>query len=422
MTDTLPAGLTPTAASGSGWTTQINGSTVTATRSDALAVGTTYPALTITVNVAANVTASLTNTATVSGGGELNTANDTASDSATITPMPDLTIAKSHSGTFKQSDTGDTYTITVGNAGSASTSGTVTVTDTLPTGLTPTAASGTGWTASISGSTVTATRNDALSGGASYSALTVTVSVAANAAASVTNTAAVAGGGEINTANDSASDTTTITSLQASLAGFVYLDTANSGQRLNSLNVAKPGIVGVTVKLLSQSAQGSWGEVSGKSPIQTGANGSYSFTGLPAGDYRIQVVPPANFIDGQDTAGKIGGSTRGTVTQDQIEVQLNGGENGTDYNFAVQGLRASLVSNRLFLASTPAVDKLLAQFASSTTAASVTGPQLQATSAAQSVNASAPAMLLASNAKPSATSVNVLMARYPAMLLASHRR
>ena len=122
-----------------------------------------------------------------------------------------MTISLSHTGNFQQGDSADNYTITVNNVGAGPTTGQVTVTDTLPTGLTPTAASGTGWTTSISGQTVTATRSDVLAAGASYPALTVTVSVASNAPASVTNTATVAGGGELNTTNDSASDPTTIT-------------------------------------------------------------------------------------------------------------------------------------------------------------------------------------------------------------------
>ena len=57
-----------------------------------LAAGGSYPPLTLTVNVAANAPASVTNTATVSGGGEINTANDTATDLTTITQLPDLTV------------------------------------------------------------------------------------------------------------------------------------------------------------------------------------------------------------------------------------------------------------------------------------------------------------------------------------------
>ena len=69
------------------------------------------------MNVAGNAPACVTNSVTVSGGGELNTANDTASDPTTIGPGPDLTIAKTHIGNFTQSQIGATYTITVSNVG-----------------------------------------------------------------------------------------------------------------------------------------------------------------------------------------------------------------------------------------------------------------------------------------------------------------
>jgi len=359
VTDTLPTGLAPTAASGTGWTTQISGSTVTATRSDVLAAGATYPALTVTVSVAANAAASVTNTASVAGGGEVNTANDSASDPTTIAAMPDLTIAASHSGNFKQGDSADLYAITVSNVGQAATSGAVTVTDTLPAGLTPTAASGSGWSTSISGSTVTATRSDALASGTAYPVLNVTVSVAANTAASVTNTVTVAGGGEVNTLNDAASDPTTVTATSGTLAGFVYFDSTNNGQRLTAHGTAKTGLSGVTVRLLSQNSQGVWTDVSGMSPVKTGVSGSYSFTNLPAGTYRLQVAPPGNFLDGTDAAGKIGGGTRGTVSRDQIQVQLAGGEHGTEYNFAMKGLQTRVFSLRMFLASAKAFSQFL---------------------------------------------------------------
>src|SRR5205085_511104 len=107
------------------------------------------PAITLTVTVANNAASSLTNSVTVSGGGELNTANNSASDATAITQVADLTVAKTHTGNFTQGQTGATYTITVSNAGPGPTSSTVTVVDTLPTGLTATAISGTGWTCTL---------------------------------------------------------------------------------------------------------------------------------------------------------------------------------------------------------------------------------------------------------------------------------
>ena len=209
VSDTLPAGLTATAMAGSGWScAQPSGA---CTRSDLLGAGTSYPAITLTVNVSASAAASVTNTATVSGGSETNTGNNTASDVTSIlaAAVPDLTIAKSHSGNFTQGQVGATYTINVTNSGAASTSGTVTVSDTLPAGLTATAIAGSGWScAQPSGA---CTRSDLLGAGATYAAITLTVNVSAGAAASVINTATVSGGGETNTGNNTASDVTAIT-------------------------------------------------------------------------------------------------------------------------------------------------------------------------------------------------------------------
>src|SRR5437667_1091558 len=209
VTDTLPAGLSATAISGTGWTCVLG--TLTCTRSDALAAGSSYPAITLTVNVANNAAASVTNSASVSGGGQTNTANDSPNDATTINQLPDLTITKSHSGNFTQGQVGATYSITATNSGSAPTSAAVSVTDTLPAGLSATAISGTGWTCVLG--TLTCTRSDALAAGASYPAITLTVDVANNAAASVTNSVSVSGGGETNTGNDSANDATTINQL-----------------------------------------------------------------------------------------------------------------------------------------------------------------------------------------------------------------
>ncbi len=124
------------------------------------------------------------------------------------TPVPNLTITKSHTGNFTQGQTGATYTITVSNGGTAPTSGTVTVTDAIPSGLTGTAATGTGWNCTITSGTMSCTRNDALAGGASYPAITLTVSVATNAPATIANTVTVSGGGSTT---GTATDTATVT-------------------------------------------------------------------------------------------------------------------------------------------------------------------------------------------------------------------
>jgi len=236
--DTLPQGLTATAMSGTGWTCVV--AAATCSRSDALAAGSSYPPITMTVRVYGNAPLNVTNSVTVSGGGEVNASNNTASDPTTIVATTDLLLIKSHTGAFAQGATGRKYSLVVRNAGSLASSGTVTVTDTLPTGLTATGLSGSGWSCNLG--SLTCTRSDALAGNVSSPAITLTVSVAANAPSLVTNTATVTGGGDASAANNTASDPTTIwstntcggfgvpTSYSMGGSGMVVADLNNDGK------------------------------------------------------------------------------------------------------------------------------------------------------------------------------------------------
>lgn len=146
----------------------------------------------------------------------------------------DLAIVATHTSSFTQGDTGDTYTITITNMGTAATVGIVTVADSLPVGLTATAISGVGWTADLG--TLTCTRSDILAAGASYPPLTITVNVSASAPASVTNSATVSGGGDANLANNTASDPTTINNAGGTapaIASQPQPQTVNVGQSAN---------------------------------------------------------------------------------------------------------------------------------------------------------------------------------------------
>ena len=110
-TDVVPAGLSAKSASGTGWTTNIVGSVVTATRADILAIGTSYPPLLILVRIAGNAPSSMINRAHVSGGGELNLTNDSSADSTSIIATADFAISKAHVCSFKQGDSADIYTL-----------------------------------------------------------------------------------------------------------------------------------------------------------------------------------------------------------------------------------------------------------------------------------------------------------------------
>ena len=92
------------------------------------------------------------------------------------------------------------------NAPFVSTSGLVTVAITLDAWLTPTLASGTGWTCGIAGQVVTCTRNDALAAKLSYPPISITASVLAGAPNLLSNTATVSNGGDFNAANNTFGD------------------------------------------------------------------------------------------------------------------------------------------------------------------------------------------------------------------------
>jgi hypothetical protein len=223
---------------------------VTCYRQDALAAGSSYPPVTLTVQVAAGAPASVTNSVTVSGGGmtsgpDSSTASggQTGTDPTAITQTgpagtppappapPSLTVTSTHTGGFGQGDGSDAYTLRVANAAAAGpAAGMVTITDSLPAGLTPVQLSGAGWSCSLAPAIAIVTsssrrssvpntyepeptcfRFGSLAAGQSYPPVTLQVAVANNTQPSVTSQVTVAGGGMPGPV--SGSDVTTVTQL-----------------------------------------------------------------------------------------------------------------------------------------------------------------------------------------------------------------
>jgi hypothetical protein len=111
----------------------------------------------------------------------------------TNSASPSLSISKAHKGSFVQGQRAAIFSVAVSNAtGAGPTSGAVTVTDEIPTGLTLLSMYGSGW--SCTGATCA--RSDALSGGESYPLIAVVVSVAIDAPATTINVVGVSGGGD----------------------------------------------------------------------------------------------------------------------------------------------------------------------------------------------------------------------------------
>jgi len=174
-------------------------------------------------------------------------------------PVPVFQVSKTHTGNFTQGQVG-TYSITVSNqAGAASSLGLVTVTDTLPYGLTVSSMSGTGWSCA----TLTCTRSDSLAGGSSYPAITLVANVAANAPSPLVNDVTVSGGGSPTT---STTDTTvvvpsTFTPIRVKSCGAPFVDSAgntwsaDTGYGGGSCTSTTSPISGTTDSTLYQSAR-----------------------------------------------------------------------------------------------------------------------------------------------------------------------
>jgi uncharacterized repeat protein (TIGR01451 family) len=147
----------------------------------------------------------------------------TSSASLAIVDSADVSISKTHAGTFTVGQNGS-FTLAIANAGPVA-SGAVTVTDPLPAGLTFVSGSGIGWNCSAAGADVTCTSAAGLAASAS-STVSLTVSVEAAAAPSVTNAASVSAVEfDPNTANNHSSDTVAVIPIPAAVA-----DTASTAE------------------------------------------------------------------------------------------------------------------------------------------------------------------------------------------------
>jgi uncharacterized repeat protein (TIGR01451 family) len=157
------------------------------------------------------------------GIGSVNAAN-LVNNWPALSKLPVLSITKTHTGNFSQGQQNATYSVTVSNAANAgASSGTVTVTDTLPSGLALVSMAGSGWACSANH----CSRSDVLNGGASFPSITVTVNVASSASSPQVNQVSVSGGGS---GNANAIDSTTITVVvPAATASFVASDTTTQG-------------------------------------------------------------------------------------------------------------------------------------------------------------------------------------------------
>ncbi|HET7396303.1 MAG TPA: hypothetical protein VFK12_07675 [Gammaproteobacteria bacterium] len=276
--------------------------------------------------------------------------------SVTNTPVADLAITKSHPGNFSAGSNG-VYTIAVHNNGPAATSGTTTVTDTLPTGLTYISGTGTGWTCGAAGQNVTCTTTSIIANGANANPITLTVAVGSSAANPTNNTATVAVDSSMFdnvSSNNSSTDTATVLKPDLSTSTKDVVDTnggdSNPGDTLeytitlnetggvvaNGVSVTDDmpaGITGFTVVSKPAGSTDSWASTGG-----TNGTGYLNVTGIsvPANGsativYDVTVAAtdaPGDTIDNTATITNPNGPgatpAAPTVTVSQSQVPASG--------------------------------------------------------------------------------------------------
>ena len=204
VVDTLPAGLVPTAAVGPGWSCSIAGQTVTCTHPGPLPPVSSLPQIIISFMTDSTMQNGSFNCATVDTNGDVNPQNDESCVDFGIdqpTGKVDLSITKKGSASYTAGGTG-TFTLTIDNVSSSPTTGLITVVDTLPTGLTPTAAAGPGWACTIAGQTVTCTHPGPLPPVSSLPQIIITFTADSTMQGGSFNCADVSTPGDFNPQND----------------------------------------------------------------------------------------------------------------------------------------------------------------------------------------------------------------------------
>lgn len=155
-------------------------------------------------------TASLTSNKT-----DLVAGNNTSTVTTSVQPTsgPDVVVQKTGSALIRGQDS--VFTLVPRNIGLQTTSGNVTVLDTLPTGLTYVSATGTGWTCAgtVGSQSVSCTRTIPIASNTTAPSILVTARTAQDAPDSLTNTATISGGGDSAAANNTSSVTLPVSSL-----------------------------------------------------------------------------------------------------------------------------------------------------------------------------------------------------------------
>lgn len=305
VTDTLPASLTFVSGGGNGWSCSVSGQNVTCTNPGPLAVSASTN-FTLNVNVASGVTGSISNTATVTSGTlDPSTANNTSTDTVSVA---NFSLTNTHSpDPFVRGGTG-TITLTLANYGTSALTGTKTVQDTIPAGLTITSVSAPGWTCTRTGQQVSCSRSDDLAAGTPYPAITVNVNVTQASASSLSNTATVT----TASGTGSAPDVIPVTS-RADLGVSITngLTSVRTGDQVTyTVTVTNAGPSDDPAATLNVNVPPSLGGVTWTCSTAGGGSCPASGTGAPSVGLNLPVGASATL----QLSGTVTGTTSGTLS------------------------------------------------------------------------------------------------------------
>ena len=206
--------------------------TITCNLGDLVGTLTGGPVATVTVILRSSAAtgATLSATATVSSSSaDTNGTNNSLSQTTTIDDGADLVLTKSGSPATVVAGGDVTWSVGVSNQG-PNASGLITVTDTLPTNMTYLSASGSGWSCSNAGQTVTCTQAS-LSNGAAAPNLSIIGRVTGAVTGTLTNTAtASAATSDPNPNNTVTADVTVTSGTDLSIGKTVSPNPTLSGQ------------------------------------------------------------------------------------------------------------------------------------------------------------------------------------------------
>ena len=263
----------------------------------------------------------------------------TDSDTEIVTTLPslvDLQLRKTISQSPTVVNTPLQYTIVVTNNG-PSTATLVSLTDDLPAGLTNVSATTTRGNVSVTYPTVLGNLGTLLPG----ESVTILVSATTpSIATTILNRASVSSPEIDSDPLNNFDSVSTLVREVSSIAGRSWVDTDRDGV-VDAGEVLLPGVL-ITITGVDDLG----------APVTrtatTDSSGSYRFTLLRPGNYRIHQTQPSLFIDSNEFIGSAGGTR---PSNDSIDVVLAAGIDATNYFFTELGLRSSLLSKRSLLNS-----------------------------------------------------------------------